>query len=94
MGYPQMRPYYSDKLNNWASNTRKDVDGNKQYPELLTYWNFYHTDELETTNWIFFTYVENLAFYGGLLDIFLLVPSFLMFGYTFRLNEINVFKYQ
>ena len=31
---------------------------------------------------------------GGLLDILLLFPSIMMFGYTFRLNEINVFYHQ
>ena len=46
------------------------------------------------TKWIFYTYIDNLSFLGGLLDISLLVPSFQMIGYTFRLNEINVFFYQ
>ena len=89
-----MKPYFTDKLNNRCNNTNPLIPDTKQYPELLTYWNFYHTDELETTKWIFYTYFENLAFFGGVLDIFLLVPSFIMFGYTFRLNEINVFYYQ
>ena len=94
LGYPQMKPYFSDKVNNLAFYLFPHLPGNRRYPEILTYWNFYHTDELETTSWIFYTYFENLAFFGGVLDIFLLVPSFIMFGYTFRLNEINVFYYQ
>ena len=46
------------------------------------------------TSWRFFTYIDNLSFLGGLLDIAILIPSFLMIAYTFRINEINVFFYQ
>ena len=81
-------------MNNFAINTDgSNQDGNK-YTELLSYWNLYHVDEAVRTKWIFYTYIDNLSFLGGLLDISLLIPSFLMIGYTFRLNEINVFFYQ
>ena len=92
--FTHMKPYFSDGVNNLANNTDPRIPGTKQFPEILTYWNFYHTDELETTKWIFYTYIDNLSFLGGLLDILLLFPSIIMFGYTFRLNEINVFFYQ
>ena len=74
-------------MNNDAYNT-KDI---KKYTEIISYWNFYHIDEYITTNWIFFTPLDNLSFLGGLLDIGLLIPTVLMFAYTFRLNEIKVF---
>ena len=80
-------------MNNFANNTDATLGG-VNYPELLAYWNLYHVDEAVRTKWIFYTYIDNLSFLGGLLDISLLVPSFLMIGYTFRLNEINVFFYQ
>ena len=51
-------------------------------------------DEFVTTNWLFFTPLDNLSFLGGLLDIGLLVPTVLMFAYTFRLNEIQVFYHE
>lgn len=80
-------------MNNFANNT-DETQGGVNHPELLAYWNLYHVDEAVRTKWIFYTYIDNLSFLGGLLDISLLVPSFLMIGYTFRLNEINVFFYQ
>lgn len=80
-------------MNNNANNTSVDKGGNP-YPELMIYWNFFHMDEIVTTNWVFYTYLDNLSFLGGLLDITLFVPFFLMLVYTFRLNEINAFFYQ
>ena len=80
-------------MNNKANNTSLEKGG-KPYPELMIYWNFFHMDEIITTNWVFYTYLDNLSFLGGLLDISLFVPFFLMMAYTFRLNEINVFFYQ
>lgn len=80
-------------INNAATNTI-DVNGNKVYSEILVYWNLYLTDEKIQTTWKFYTYIDNLSFLGGLLDIAFLIPSFLMLAYTFRINEINVFFYQ
>ena len=88
-----MKPYFKDGMNNYGNNT-DPTKGGKPFAPMLAYWNFYHTDELESTKWIFFTYIDNLSFLGGLLDILLLFPSIMMFGYTFRLNEINVFYHQ
>ena len=89
----QQKPYGSDKMNNFAINTEGFNQDGKKYTELLSYWNLYHVDEAVRTKWIFYTYIDNLSFLGGLLDISLMIPSFLMIGYTFRLNEINVFFY-
>ena len=94
MDYMQFKPYFTDSTTNGANNTDPNLPGTTQFAEPLTYWNIYHTDEHESTRWIFYTYVDNLSFLGGLLDILLLLPSALMFGYTFRLNEINVFYFQ
>lgn len=80
-------------MNNKASNTDPEKGG-KPYPEMMVYWNFFHMDEVITTNWVFFTYLDNLSFLGGLLDISLFFPFFLMLAYTFRLNEINTFFHQ
>ena len=80
-------------MNNYANNT-DPTKGGKPFPDILSYWNVYITDEKILTNWKFFTYIDNLSFLGGLLDISLLIPSFLMIAYTFRINEINVFFYQ
>ena len=80
-------------MNNYANNTNPALGG-KPYPELLMYWNIYRTNEVYQTTWKFYTYIDNLSFLGGLLDIGLLVPSFIMILYTFRINEINVFFYQ
>ena len=77
-------------MNNRANNTNPSL-GQKPYPELIQYWNFYHTDEKIQTNWIFYTYLDNLSYLGGLLDIGFLVPWAIMIGYTFRLNEYSVF---
>ena len=93
MDFGQLKPYFSDGMNNKANNTNLAIGGTP-YPEMITYCNFFHTDELESTKWIFYTYIDNLSFLGGLLDILLLFPSIFMFGYTFRLNEINVFYHQ
>lgn len=79
-------------MNNGANNTKPDLGGNP-YPEIAIYWNFYHSDEIITTNWVFFTYVDNLSFFGGLLDISLFMPYFLMLIYTYKLNEVNMFFY-
>ena len=73
-------------MNNKANNTNSELgEGGKEYPMMLAYWNLYHVDELIQTNWIFYTYIDNLSFLGGLLDIALLVPSFLMIAYTYSL---------
>jgi hypothetical protein len=90
--FTQFKPYYSDGMNNYANNTDVTIGGTP-YPELIQYYNFFHVDELISINWIFFTYLDNLSFLGGLLDIALFIPSIIMIGYTFRLNEINVFFY-
>ena len=93
MDYTQQKPYLSDGMNNAANNTKPSLGG-APYPEIIQYWNFYQTDEKIQINWIFFTYIDNLSFLGGLLDIGFLIPWIVMVGYTFRLNEINVFFYQ
>ena len=80
-------------MNNGANNTNPELGG-KPYTDLISYWNFYQTDEQILTSWKFFTFIDNLSFLGGLLDIMFLVPSLIMIAYTFRINEINVFFYQ
>ena len=84
----------TDGMNNKANNTNPSRQGSKPYTEILSYWNLYITDEKISTTWKFYTYIDNLSFLGGLLDITLLIPSFLMLAYTFRINEISVFFYQ
>ena len=86
----QQKAYKTDGMNNKANNTDPE-DGGNPYPELLQYWNFYHTDETIQTNWIFFTYIDNLSSLGGLINIGFLGTIILMRVYSFRLNEINVF---
>ena len=83
----------SDTMNNYANNTKAELGGT-EHTDFLIYWNFYHVDELITTDWLFYTYIDNLSYLGGLLDIILLVPAFAMAVYTFRLQEINVFFYE
>lgn len=80
-------------MNNAGNNTNSSLGGNP-YPEIIAYWNIFHLDELVSTKWIFYTYIDNLSFLGGLLDIILLFPTVIMLGYTFRLNEINVFFHE
>jgi hypothetical protein len=86
------KAYGTDLLNNHANNTFENF-GSLNPPELLFYANIQHNDELISTKWIFFSYIENLSFLGGLMDISLLIPSVIMIGYCFRINEINVFFY-
>ena len=93
MDFAQWKNYGSDLMNNFANNTDPSKNGDP-FPEMIMYWNLYQTDEKILTSWKFFTYIDNLSFLGGLLDISLLIPSFLMIAYTFRINEINVFFYQ
>ena len=80
-------------MNNFANNTDPSKNG-EPFTDMVMYWNVYQTDEKILTSWKFYTYIDNLSFLGGLLDIFLLIPSFLMMAYTFRINEINVFFYE
>ena len=77
-------------MNNFANNTASSFVGANKYADIIQYWNFYHVDELITTDWLFYTYIDNLSFLGGLLDVLLLVPSLFMAIYTFRLNEISI----
>lgn len=79
-------------MNNGANNTKAAMGG-KPYPEIAIYWNFYHMDEIITTNWVFYTYVDNLSFFGGLLDICLYIPAVFMLVYTWKLAEVNMFFY-
>ena len=88
----QLKPYKSDGMNNFANNTKAAVGGTP-YTEMIQYWNFYQTDETVQINWIFYSYIDNLSYLGGLLDIILLVPAVVMAIYTFRLNEISVTFY-
>ena len=92
--FGQMKAYNTDGMNNKANNTDPSREGSKPYTEILSYWNLYITDEKISTTWKFYTYIDNLSFLGGLLDITLLIPSLLMLAYTFRINEISVFFYQ
>ena len=84
---------YYDYYTDYSNNTKVSNRG-LPHTELLTYWNMVHTDDRITTTWKFYTFIDNLSFLGGLLDITLLIPSFIMVAYTFRINEINVFYYQ
>ena len=77
-------------MHNAANNTKPELGGTP-YPEILHYWNFYHTDKTIQMNWIFFTYLENLSLLGGLFNIGFLASIAIMFCYNFRLNEINMF---
>jgi hypothetical protein len=36
---------------------------------MIMYWNFYQLDELITTKWRFWAYIEELGLLGGLLNI-------------------------
>ena len=84
---PQEKTYKSDGMNNNGLNIHVDESkGNGPYPEIISYWNLYHYDELIQTKWIFFTYIDNLSFLGGLLDIALFIPSIFMIIYSFRLG--------
>ena len=90
----QEKTYKSDGMNNKAHSTNVHLDstkGDSPYPEIIRYWNLYHFDELIETKWIFFTYIDNLSFLGGLLDIALFIPSIFMAIYSFRLGQIEVF---
>jgi hypothetical protein len=80
-------------MNNYANNTMVELGG-KPYPELVIYWNFFQVDETVITNWVFFTYFDNVSFLGGFAVIILKVPIFVMLLYTFKLSEIDVFFYQ
>jgi hypothetical protein len=80
----------SDTMNNFANNTNELYEDAKPFTDMIQYWNFYHVDELITTDWLFYNYIDNLSFLGGLLDILLLIPSGIMIIYTFRFNEINI----
>ena len=51
----QSKPSYSDNLNNYANNTF----GENPYPDILAYWNFYHTDELDTTDWVLHSQIDH-----------------------------------
>lgn len=79
-------------MNNGANNT-DPAKGGTPYPEIAIYWNFFHMDEIVTTNWVFYTYIDNLSFFGGLLDISLFIPYFFMLAYTYKLNDVNMFFY-
>ena len=80
-----------DILNSNANNTR---DGMKiPNTELLANVNIMLDDQIQSTSWTFFTYIDNLSFLGGLLNTSLFIPSVLTAAYTFRINEINVFFY-
>ena len=83
--FGQFKAPKNEYMNNNSNNTENT--------EILMYWNVILDDSYFTTSWSFFTYIDNLSFLGGLLDIALLVPSILMMVYTFRINEINVFFY-
>lgn len=41
----RFKPPKSDMMNNYANNTNDSVEG-QGYPEVINYFNFYHTDEL------------------------------------------------
>lgn len=90
--FSQYKTYGIDGMNNKANNTDESLGGTN-YPEMFQYYNIHHLDKLDSINWIFYTYIDNLSFLGGLLDIVMLLPSFVMLVYTFRINEINVFFY-
>ena len=88
-----MKTYKSDGMNNNGKNVHIDKSkGDSDYPEIISYWNLYHYDELIQTKWIFFTYIDNLSFLGGLLDIALFIPSIFMLAYSFRLGQIQMFS--
>ena len=89
MDYTQQKPYKSDGMNNFATNTKINP-----YPDLIEYWNFHLTDEVITVNWTFYTYIDNWSFWGGLLDFYSYAPIFFVALFTFRNNEINVLYYQ
>ena len=43
--FDQKKAYHTDLTNNYANNTKIGIPGNKQFTEILAYWNFYITDE-------------------------------------------------
>jgi hypothetical protein len=78
---------------NFANNTKSSLGG-YEYPEMIMYWNFYQLDELITTKWHFWTYIDNLGLLGGVLNIAIFIPKIIMLIYTFKLNEIMLFFQQ
>jgi hypothetical protein len=75
---------------NKANNTKTSLGGH-EYPEMIMYWNFYQNDELITTKWHFYSFMENLSFLGGVLAFAIRVPSIIMLIFTFKLDEIMTF---
>ena len=44
--YSQMKTYKSDGMNNNGKNLHINKSkGDSDYPEIISYWNFYHDDE-------------------------------------------------
>ena len=68
-----MKPYGSDGMNGFGKNL------NRTLPDMLEYWNFYLSNELQTTTRQKYTVLDNCAFIGGNIDFILLGIGCLFF---------------
>ena len=64
-----MKPYKSDGMNGFGKNL------NRTMPDMLEYWNFYLTNEMQTTTRQKYTWLDNFAFIGGNIDFMLMTVA-------------------
>ena len=62
----QLKPYGSDGMNGYGKNL------NRSLPDMMEYWNFLLTNDLQTSTRQKYTWLDNFAFIGGNIDFILL----------------------
>ncbi len=58
---------------------------------MIAYYNFYLTNEIRTTTRERYTFLDALAFIGGIIDIVLIGFWVFFFIYRYRLHDLQVF---
>lgn len=60
-------------------------------PDMLEYWNFYLSNEYQTTTRQKYTWLDNFAFIGGNIDFVLMAIGVFFSIYNYKNSQISLF---
>ena len=66
------KPYKSDGMNGFGKNLKREL------PDMMEYWNFYLANDMVSITRQKYTWLDNFAFIGGVVD-FIIIGIHLFF---------------
>lgn len=85
----QAKAFGSDGMNNYGK--RVDADADDEFTDMLEYWNFYLESEMFTFSRQRYTWLDNIALIGGLVEFFLVSLTCFFWIYNYEIATYKLF---